>query len=311
VKSPLPLRAGVSPSRVYLPPGPWGQLIDFLVERFPHLPRAILLQRLSVGDIVDEEGRPQRADSRYRANGWLWYYREVPNEVPVPFDLPVLHRDSRLLAVDKPHFMASTPGGRHLHHTALVRLRHTLGLPHLSPMHRLDRETAGVLLFCIDPAYRGRYQALFQDRNVYKEYEGVAVLPSNLELPMVRRSRLQEVEGRFVMREVPGEPNSETRIELIAPLDRGIEGSPRMLGWYRLLPVTGRKHQLRVHMCSLGVPLLNDALYGNPSTVPADDDFSHPLQLLARCVEFRDPVDGKMHRFVSQRQLEVVARWKR
>src|SRR5690554_968942 len=216
---PLPERDGIPPSRVYLPEGPWERLLDFLSERFPRMPQALLLSRLEAGDIVDEYGVAQRADTPYQARRWLWYYREVPDEVPVPFELPVLYRDARLVVVDKPHFMATTPSGRYLRHTALVRLRNELGLSTLSPIHRLDRETAGVLVFCADPAYRGRYQALFQAREVGKEYEAVAKLPAGLKLPMVHRSRLEEMEGRFLMHEVEGTPNSETHIELLNRLD--------------------------------------------------------------------------------------------
>ncbi len=301
---PLPERDGIPPSRVYVPPGPWESLLDFLVERFPRLSREFLEGRLLAGDIVDDEGLPQRPDSPCRPRTWLWYYREVPDEVPVPFELPVLHQDERLVVVDKPHFMATTPSGRYLRHTALVRLRSSLGLKNLSPIHRLDRETAGVLVFCCDPRYRGRYQALFQAREVGKEYEAVAKLPTGLKFPLVYKSRLEEMEGRFLMHEVQGEPNSETRIELLQQLDDG------GLAHLRLLPLTGRKHQLRAHLSALGMPIINDGFYPpvpfDEAELRAHDDFSNPLQLLARSIEFRDPVDGRMRRFESRRRLSLV-----
>lgn len=298
---PLPERDGIPPSRVYLPPGPWENVLDFLVERFPRLTREFLRQRLEAGDIVDDAGVPQRPDSPYRVRSWLWYYREVPDEVPVPFELPVLYRDERLVVVDKPHFMATTPSGRYLRHTALVRLRRELGLTTLSPIHRLDRETAGVLVFCVDPAYRGRYQALFQARAVAKEYEAVARLPDSLTLPMVYRSRLEEMEGRFLMHEVAGQPNSETHIDLLGRLDD--EGHAHLL----LRPITGRKHQLRAHLNALGMPILNDSFYPPVPLAEAEhrapEDFGRPLQLLARAIAFRDPVDGQIRRFESRRTL--------
>lgn len=318
----LPERAGIPPSRVYLPEGPWETLLEFLRQRFPRLPAGILEQRLRNGDIVDERGIAQGVDAPYRAGQWLWYYREVPDETPVPFELTLLHRDDRLVVVDKPHFMASTPGGRYLRHTALVRARAEFGLPSLSPMHRLDRDTAGVLMFCVEPSVRGRYQALFQSRSVSKEYEAVARVPPGVDLPHVHRSRLEEVPGRFVMREVPGEPNSETRIELLRWLDPAIR-----LAHLRLLPVTGRKHQLRAHLSVLGMPILNDPWYSTdrPADTPpfplrraapaapnfdaADDSFDSPLQLLARAVEFRDPLDGSLRRYESRRTLQVVAEY--
>lgn len=267
------------------------------------MPQAILFERLETGEIMDEHGRPQRPDAPYQGRRWLWYYREVPDERPVPFELAVLHRDTRLVVVDKPHFMATTPGGRYLRHTALVRLRNELDLPALSPIHRLDRETAGVLVFCADPAYRGRYQALFQAREVGKEYEAVAAPPAGLGFPLVYRSRLQEMPGRFLMHEVEGEANSETRIELLRKLEHG------GLAHLRLMPLTGRKHQLRVHMSALGMPILNDSFYpqtpyDETAEARVDDNFEQPLQLLARAIEFRDPVDGRLHRYESRRELK-------
>ena len=303
---PLPERDGIPPSRVYLPPGPWENVLDFLVERFPRLTREFLRARLEAGDIVNDDGVAQQPESPYRVRSWLWYYREVPDEVPVPFDLPILYRDERLVVVDKPHFMATTPSGRYLRHTALVRLRKALGATTLTPIHRLDRETAGVLVFCADPAYRGRYQALFQAREVGKEYEAVAKLPAGLKLPMVHRSRLEEMEGRFLMHEVEGTPNSETHIELLNRLDD--EG----LAHLRLRPVTGRKHQLRAHLSALGMPIFNEGFYPpvplEEAELRAAEDFERPLQLLARAIEFRDPVDGQMRRFESDRTLLWAAK---
>lgn len=296
--APLPVRNGVAPSRVWLPQGPWPRLLDFLQERFVHLPAAALMQRLAQGDIVDQEGNPQTADSAYIPLRWLWYYREVANEAAVPFDLPVLYRDSCLVVVDKPHFLASIPGGQYLQETALIRLRRSLDLPMLSPIHRLDRDTAGVMLFCADPASRGAYQTLFQSRRVLKEYEAIAPVVQDMTFPLVYSSRLQQRAGQFTMHEVPGEPNSETVIEMIAAA---------ALGHYRLRPITGRKHQLRLHMAALGMPICNDMFYPVLCQPPtAANDFSRPLQLLARAVEFTDPFSGQQRRFCSQRTLATA-----
>lgn len=297
--APLPVRNGVDPSRVHLPPGPWLNLLDFLLQRFPHMSPDILRARLARGDIVDEAGVAQTLDSPYQPLRWLWYYREVPAETRVPFDLPVLFRDSRLVVVDKPHFLASIPGGRYLQETALIRLRDELDLPLLSPIHRLDRDTAGVLLFCADAASRGAYQALFQTRDVQKEYEAVAGLREGLTLPLVHCSRLEARANHFTMQEVAGQANSETHIELIGQAASG-------LGHYRLRPHTGRKHQLRVHMSALGVPICNDGFYPELQAYAEADDFSRPLQLLARGIEFIDPFTGQLRRFESQRRLEFV-----
>lgn len=297
--APLPVRDGVAPSRVFLPRGPWQTLLGFLIERFPYVGEDVLRHRLDAGQIVDEAGVAQAAGDTYRPLRWLWYYREVPDESPVPFEVRVLYRDARLVVVDKPHFLASVPSGRYLRETALVRLRRDLDLPTLSPLHRLDRETAGVMLFCVDPACRGAYQALFQARQVDKVYEAVAPVVDGLTFPLVRRSRLRACTGRFTMEEVEGAPNSETHIQLTARCAGG-------LGLYRLRPATGRKHQLRVHMSALGMPINNDTLY--PETHrPAVENYERPLQLLARAIRFRDPFSGRVRCFQSERWLDADA----
>ncbi|MBP6018538.1 MAG: pseudouridine synthase [Burkholderiaceae bacterium] len=292
------MRDGVTPSRVWLPQGVWATLADFLLERFVHLSPDILLARLARGDIVDEHGVAQRGDSPYLPLRWLWYYRQVPTEAAIPFDLPVLFRDRYLVAVDKPHFLASIPGGRYLQETALIRLRRALNMPDLSPIHRLDRDTAGVMLFCADPASRGAYQTLFQSRAVHKEYEAIAPLASQVVLPQVYRSRLQQRAGHFTVQEVPGEHNSETGIDLIAA---------DVWGHYRLQPVTGRKHQLRAHMAALGIPIRHDMFYPELCQRSDVDDFKRPLQLLARAIAFTDPVSGVARRFESLRTLQGIA----
>lgn len=296
--APLPVRFGVAPSRVHLPRGTWPTLLDFLLERFKHIPADILRARLERGDIVDQDGTVQTLASPYRALRWLWYYREVPDEESVPFDLPVLFRDDFLVVADKPHFLASTPGGRYLQETALIRLRSQLDLPLLSPLHRLDRDTAGVLLFSTNPQFRGAYQSLFQHREVQKVYEAVAPLRDDLDLPMVYRSRLEPRASHFTMHETPGAANSETHIELIGNIARR-EG----LGHYRLRPHTGRKHQLRVHMSALGIPICNDGFYPELQAYADAGDFSSPLQLIARTIEFKDPYSGGLRRFESLRRL--------
>jgi len=297
--APLPMRDGVAPSRVYLPPGPWAGVFEFLVERFRFMAADVLRARLDNGDIVDEDGVPQRVDSPYRPHRWLWYYRIVPNEPPVPFELKILHQDERLIAVDKPHFLASLPGGRHLRETALTRLRDCLAQPRLTPIHRLDRDTAGVMLFCCDPAARGAYQRLFQSRDVAKHYEAIAAWRQDLELPRLHQSRLEPSEAYFTMHEVQGEPNSQTRIELVEQCGPWAR--------YRLLPITGRKHQLRVHMNALGIPIRNDRLYPHRRSPQHEDDYSRPLQLLARSVSFIDPFTKTERRFESERNLQVLA----
>lgn len=271
-----------------------------MVYRFPHVSHDVLRRRLQRGDIVDGDGYPQAPEMPYRAHQWLWYYRHVHDEVPVPFELPVLYRDDCLVVVDKPHFMATTPGGRYLRETALVRLRRKLGITDLTPIHRLDRDTAGIVMFCIDPHHRGAYQRLFQEREVEKEYEAVAPWVPEIALPQVYRSRMVDSDSKdFRMVEAPGAPNSETHITLLRQLPDG-------LGHYRLVPISGRKHQLRVHMSALGIPIVNDEIYPDLLPMREAGDFSHPLQLLARAVSFVDPLSGEPRRFESRRRLALV-----
>ncbi|WP_341668060.1 pseudouridine synthase [Alcaligenes sp. SDU_A2] len=299
-RPPVPARDGVTPSRVWCPRGPWRTLDEFLLERFPYVSPDVMRDRLARGDILDDEGRAQQAGSHYQPDRWLWYFRMVPHESPVPFEMPVLHADERLIAVDKPHFLATTPGGRYLQETALTRVRRHFGEDGITPLHRLDRETAGVLLFCRDPALRGAYQSLFQHGCVDKEYEAVAPF---LDLPSHGHtyvSRMEDVPGLFVMREVAGEPNSRT--DVLRQHDWA-DGQGRRLAVYRLRPHSGRKHQLRLHMSSLGAPILNDVFYPDLLPPREDDDFDQPLQLLARHISFVDPVTGQTVRFSSLRCL--------
>lgn len=287
----LPMRDGVAPSFVILPAGCNGALLDFLTQQFPAVPRSVWESRLARGEVVDDRGRAMQADTACRQNAKIFYYRELPPETPIPFEETILHADAHLLVVDKPHFLPVTPSGRFLQESLLVRLRRKTGLAHLSPIHRLDRETAGVMLFSVDPASRGQYQSLFQQRAVSKVYEALADPLPDVDFPLTYRSRMVDGTPFFRMQEVPGEPNSET---MITPI--GTRGTHVL---YRLEPLTGRKHQLRLHMASLGIPIVNDAFY--PTALPCKaDDVSSPLKLLSRSVRFIDPLSGETRHFVSR-----------
>jgi len=293
---PLPTRDGVGPSCVGLPAGPWATFLDFFLARFPGVSRDTWLARMAAGEVVDEHGGAVTADRPYQPHQRAYYYRSLPDEPHIPFDEILLFRDAHLLVVDKPHFLPMIPSGRFLQETLLVRLKKTLALPHLTPIHRLDRETAGVVIFSHNPATRGAYQSLFQKRAVRKTYEALAPLLAARTFPFTYRSRMVDGDQFFVMREEAGAPNSETLVELIA--QRGA------VAHYRLHPHTGRKHQLRLHMASLGAPIVNDAFY--PVALPCKgDDFSSPLQLLARSIGFDDPLSGVARTFFSQRTLDL------
>ena len=292
--SPLPQRHGLDAARLRLPTeGPWTTLREHLVDRLPRVDPERIAAMLREDAIVGARG-PLGLDAPFEPGSLIWFHRDLPDEVDVPFKIPVLHRDERLLVVDKPHFLATIPRGRHIRQTALVRLRLELDLPTLSPAHRLDRATAGVLMFVITPEHRGAYQNLFRDRAVRKSYRAVAGYDPVLELPRTVRSRIVKERGVVCAQELPGPANSDTFVELLE--HRGD------LGHYRLTPHTGRTHQLRVHLSSLGIPIVNDDLYPVPSERPLDD-FTMPLQLLAASMEFTDPVTGWPMRFESRARL--------
>jgi tRNA pseudouridine32 synthase/23S rRNA pseudouridine746 synthase len=249
------------------------------------------------GLIVGADGRAVPPDAPYEPGVFVWFHRERAPEVPVPFPVEVVYRDAHIVVADKPHFLATTPRGAHVAETALARLRRELDLPTLSAAHRLDRLTAGLVLFTVRPEERGAYQTLFRDRLVRKEYEAVAPYDPALALPRTVRSRIVKERAVHAAREVEGEPNAVTHVELA---ERRAD-----LGRYRLVPETGQTHQLRVHLNALGIPILDDPLYPEVTTPGPADDFRHPLQLLARRLEFTDPVTGTEHRFVSGRTLRA------
>ena len=295
MKAPLPQLAGVAPSRQWLPAGPWATLLDFLQAQFPRIPTANWLSRLEQGKVVDENGQRLAANSPYRAGACIFYYRELEAEISVPFRERILYQDEHLLAVDKPHFLPVQPAGRFLRETLLARLLNQGQPEGLVPLHRLDRETAGVVLFSRNPATRGLYAVLWQQRKVRKVYEALAPAPpKGCDFPLIRRSRIVAGEPFFRMQEVAGTPNSETRLEIVA--------SRQGVTLYRARPLTGRKHQIRLHFAALGIPIVADKLYPELRSAAADD-FSNPLQLLAKAISFPDPLTGQNRSFASELTL--------
>ncbi|MHA5047506.1 RluA family pseudouridine synthase [Streptomyces sp. SD15] len=295
--SPLPQRDGVDPVRIKLPQsGEWATVREHLVERLA-AGAGVIDGMIGDGLIVGEDGRPLTAAAAYVPGMFVWFHRELPDEERVPFELDVVYRDEHIVVADKPHFLATTPRGSHVAETALARLRRELDLPMLGAAHRLDRLTAGLVLFTVRPDERGAYQSLFRDKLVGKEYEAVAPYDAGLDLPRTVRSRIVKERGVMAAREVAGEPNAVSRVELSEHRDG--------VGRYRLTPSTGQTHQLRVHMDALGVPILGDPLYPVVTGPVPAGDFRRPLQLLARTLEFTDPVTGRAHRFVSERVLRA------
>lgn len=293
-----PARNGVGPSCIGLPAGAWPTTLDFLTERFSAIPRDVWHQRMAQGDVVDEHGVQLAPHSAYQGHRRVYYYRAVPDEPRIPFDEVMLFQDEQLIVVDKPHFLPVMPSGGYLAETVLVRLKQKLGIDTLVPVHRIDRDTAGLVMFSVQPETRGAYHALFSQRSVKKTYEAIAPWREGLALPMTRESRIVEAGHFMLQHEVSGPPNAVTQIEVLQ-----VRGG---LARYQLQPVTGKRHQLRVHMAALGLPILGDGLY--PTLTPEGQvDYAHPLQLLARRIEFVDPVSGQVRQFESRRSLMSLA----
>lgn len=282
-------------STLYLPPGPWATVLDCLCTKFPAIDREQWLDRIARGRVLDGDGQPISVELAYREGLKIHYFREIPNEAPIPVVESVLYADEHLVVADKPHFLPVTPAGEYVEQTLLRRLIQRLDNPDLVPLHRIDRHTAGLVLFSANRQTRSAYQALFPTRRIEKTYEAIAPALAALEFPRVHESRLVDGEPFFRMQEGAGVPNTETRIEVS---ERNGE-----LWRYALYPVTGKKHQLRVHMAALGAAICNDPFY--PHVVKdAVDDYDRPLKLLAKALAFIDPVSGEPRRFTSRLRLD-------
>ena len=287
-KPPLPLREGVAASAVFCPPGPWPTLNAFLDERLPRV--RDWAERIARGDVVDDAGQPLPA-APYTGNRRAYSWRHLDVEPELPFEARIVFQDEHLLVADKPHFLPVTPSGIYARQTLMARLRHATGLADLNPVHRLDRETAGLVVFNLKREERDAYHRLFRERSVAKVYEAIAPLGPG-PWPRVLHHRLAEPggEGFMQMQVVAGEPNAETWVNLVEPLPGG-------LARYELRPHTGQRHQLRVQMNAIGLPLVGDRIY--PVLQPHENPprFDAPLQLVARAIAFTDPVTGLSRRF--------------
>lgn len=281
-------------STVCLPPGSWRTVLDCLCDHFKGIGREQWLDRFARGRVLDSQGQPIAADFPYRRGLRLHYFREVLNEKPIPVQESVLHVDEHLVVADKPHFLPVTPTGEYVEQTLLRRLIRRLDNPHLVPLHRIDRHTAGLVLFSANPQTRSAYQRLFPERRIDKRYQAIAAALPEHEFPLVHRSRLVHGEPFFRMHEVEGVENSETLAEVLEK-NGGL--------WrYGLSPVTGKTHQLRVHMAALGAAICNDPFY--PQLSKDEDDYQRPLKLLAHSLRFEDPLTGEMRYFQSRLVLD-------
>ncbi|MCR8676335.1 pseudouridine synthase [Micrococcus sp. HG099] len=334
VPSPLPARNGVNATRLRLPASGWDTAQDYVLHRFGHVDPDGIRARFAAGEVVAADGTALTPTTPLGVHDDLWYYRDVPHEDPLPVAHTLLHRDEHLVVIHKPHFLPTTPGGRFVQETALVRLRNELGVDDLVPLHRLDRATAGVVMFSVDPATRGAYHLLFERRAVAKTYEAVSALPPDADddgpvlgrFPLTVRSRIRKDKGvlRSVVEEVPaaasgrraGAPvrtrrsnaahagaNAESRVEVLGVGESAGTLAGRRVAHLRLTPRTGRTHQLRIHLAALGLGIAFDPFY--PDLLDAaPDDFSRPLQLLSRSLRFTDPLTGREREFVSPAQLQ-------
>ena len=282
-------------STLYLPPGTWPTVLDCLCMHFSAISREQWLDRIARGRVLDASGAPISPFLAYKEGLRIHYFREVPNETPIPVQEAILYADEHLVVADKPHFLPVTPAGEYVEQTLLRRLIRTLDNPHLVPLHRIDRHTAGLVLFSANPDSRSAYQSLFPTRKIEKRYEAIARALPDLELPRVHKSRLVEGEPFFRMREGEGVSNTETLVEVCEK-----NGD---LWRYALYPVTGKKHQLRVHMAALGAGICNDPFY--PEVLnDALDDYANPLKLLAQSLRFADPLTGQERYFESRIHLQ-------
>lgn len=286
---------GLTASTLQLPPGPWSTVLDCLCARFPAVAREQWMERMARGRVVDGDGGWVTPATPHRVGLEVHYYREVEDEPSIPFEEVVLYADDALLVADKPHFLPVTPSGGHVHETLLGRLIRRTGNHDLVPLHRIDRDTAGLVMFSANPKSRALYHALFRERRIEKCYEAIAPALPDVELPFTRSSRIVAGEPFFRMQEVEGPANSETRIDVIERTDK--------LWRYALTPITGRKHQLRVQMAALGAPIANDGMYPSP-VHRAVGDYAAPLQLLAKRLSFVDPITGTARIFASSFQLQ-------
>lgn len=268
---------------------------EWLRHRLPE--RVDVAEMLSTERFVYDNLRPVAEGDSYEPHTFVWFHRDLVDEVEVPGEIHIVHRDERLLVVDKPAFLSSIPRGRHVRQSVVVRLRDELGLPELSPLHRLDRVTSGLLMLATERRWRGPYQSLFQDNLVTKTYRALAPVRDDLELPLTVSNHIVKRRGSWQVEVVPdASPNAETLVEL--------ESSADGVGVYRLTPRTGRTHQLRRHLNDLGIPIVNDPLYPTVQDIDVDD-FDHPLQLLAAELSFTDPLDGSRREFRSDRRLPL------
>ncbi len=290
---PLPIKNGVSPNCLWLPKGNWKTVLDFFLEQFPHIDKTECSNRFQREEMVLSDGQILTIHSKYQSGQHLYFYRELQHELTIPFEEKIIFEDEFIVVADKPHFLPVAPTGGYLHETLLVRLRNKLRVDNLELCHRLDRETAGLVLLTKQPEMRAEYHALFSNKSITKTYHALAPT-SELNFPLLHRSKMVKGQPFFRMKEVKGIINAETEVSVLEKRNE--------ISLYQLRPISGKKHQLRVHLAALGIPIVNDSFYPK-LTDKIPGDYSRPLQLLAKSLEFTDPITHKLRAFESNLYL--------
>lgn len=285
------------PSVVTMPNAekPYPSILAFLSGRFPAISAEIWDKRISDGKVLDEKSQRITPDTGYTPLGRIFYFREVSAEPFIPFAEKILFLDDEILVACKPHFLPVTPGGRYVNECLLNRLRRSTGIGELAPLHRIDRETAGIVLFSVNKKSRGLYGELFMNGHVEKIYQALSACPPTQEKASWDvKNRIERGEPWFRMKTAPGRINARSAINLVE-----VKGERAR---FTLQPRTGKTHQLRIHMSGLGFGILNDRYYPELQT-EREDNFDTPLQLVARIIRFKDPLCGSSREFISEREL--------
>ena len=277
-------------------------VLEYLIIQFPNIKPHVWQQRIADGKVHWHDGSLITESSPFKAQQRVYYYREVENEPIIPFEEEIIYQDSEILVVYKPHFLPVTPGGVYINECLQNRLRRKTGLDSLQAVHRLDRVTAGLVLFSVNSTTRNLYHNLFTERKIEKTYHAIAITKETSSTQIVGqewsvKNRIVKSDPKFLMKISKGEVNSHSIIRCLK------QSNDQSL--FELKPITGKTHQLRLHMQTLGWPILHDKYY--PSLQEeSKDDYFRPLQLLAKELRFNDPVTHKIRRFNCNANLSLA-----
>jgi len=275
--------------------GRYQTIFEFLTDKYPGISKDQWAERIVDGKVSDSSGITVTLSTPFKPREKIYYYRESGKETPIPFSEKILFINDHILVACKPHFLPVIPAGRYVNECLLYRLRKTTGNDSLTPVNRIDMDTAGIVLFSINKETRSAYHGLFTKGDIHKEYKAVTLLCTELKKDhWLIKNRLIQGEPWFLMKSAEGMVNAKTEIFL--------RERKNDKAYFEVIPLTGKKHQIRIHLSSIGCPILNDRYYPvlQPETEP---DFNKPLQLLAKRIRFKDPISGKTMEFESSRCL--------